>query len=137
MSMSRINVSFGLLVAAQSAHSVEEYLGKLWQSFPPAAFLTGLVSPDREFGFIVINAAIVTFGVWCLFWPVRRNWASAPAIMWFWILVETINGIGHPAWSVLQGRYTPGVITAPALLGFAAYLAIQLRGAPRTVAPAA
>jgi len=135
--MSRIKVSFGALVAAQSAHSIEEYLGRLWQSFPPAAFLTGLISSDRELGFVVINCAIVAFGIWCLFWPVRKNWASAPAIMWFWILVETINGIGHPAWSIQQGEYTPGVITAPILLALAVYLAIQLRSAPHPVSPAA
>ena len=88
--MSRIKVSFGVLVAAQSAHSIEEYLGRLWQSFPPAAFLTGLISSDHELGFVVINCAIVAFGIWCLFWPVRKSWVSAPAIMWFWI-PETRN----------------------------------------------
>ena len=125
--MTRFGVAFGALVVTQAAHSLEEYLGRLWESFPPAAFLTGLVSPNRELGFIVINTALVAFGLWCLFWPVRRGWRSAPAFAWFWIVIEIINGVGHPAWSVRMGGYTPGVATAPILLVLALYLAVQLR----------
>lgn len=124
--MSRVRLAFTALICAQAAHSVEEYLGRLWESFPPAAFVSGLVSSNREVGFVVINCALVAFGLWCLFWPVRRNWASAPAFIWFWIVIETINGVGHPAWSVVQGRYTPGTITAPILLVLALYLGTWL-----------
>jgi hypothetical protein len=34
----------------------------------------------------------------------------------FWATIEVINGIGHPLWTLRQGGYTPGVITAPVLL---------------------
>lgn len=112
---------------AQAAHSIEEYVGRLWDSFPPATFLTGLVSPNRELGFIVINCALVAFGVWCLVGPVRREWPSAVPLAWFWIATETINGVGHPVWSLRQGGYTPGVLTAPILLMLALYLAFQMR----------
>ena len=125
--MSRVKVAFGGLVLAQLAHSTEEYVGKLWESFPPARFLTGLISSDREFGFIVINCALVAFGLWCLLFPVRKDWPSAAGFIWFWIVLETINGIGHPAWTLRQGGYTPGVLTAPILLVVALYLAFQLR----------
>jgi hypothetical protein len=122
----RIRTAFGGLVLAQAAHSIEEYLGRLWESFPPARFLTGLVSADRELGFIVINLALVAFGVWCFLWPVRRDWQSAEGFVWFWIVLETINGVGHPLWSMRQGGYTPGVLTAPVLLVIAVYLAFEL-----------
>lgn len=135
--MSRIKVTFGALVVAQTAHSIEEYLGRLWESFPPAAVLTGLISSDRELGFLVINSALVAFGFWCLLWPVRRDWPSAPAFAWFWVLIETINGIGHPAWSLRQRAYTPGVLTAPILLALALYLAFQLRHISRPISRAA
>ena len=125
--MSRIRATFAALVFAQAAHSVEEYVGRLWESFPPARLLTGFISSDRELGFIVLNSALVAFGAWCLFWPVRRSWPSAAGLMWFWIVIETINGIGHPLWSLRQGGYTPGVLTAPILLVLAVYLASQLR----------
>lgn len=123
---SRVTIAFGALVVAQAAHSIEEYVGRLWESFPPATFLTGLVSPDRELGFIIINTALVAFGVWCLLWPVRNRWASRNGFLWFWIAIETINGIGHPFWSLRQGAYTPGVLTAPVLLLLSLYLAFAL-----------
>lgn len=130
--MSRIDATFGGLVLAQAAHSIEEYLGRLWESFPPARFLTGLFSSDRELAFLVINVAIVAFGVWCLLWPVRRRWPSAVGLMWVWVVIETINGVGHPLWSLRQGGYTPGVLTAPILLVVALYLGAQLRKATVT-----
>lgn len=135
--MARFQVPFGALIAAQAAHSIEEYIGRLWESFAPAAFVSGLISADREIGFVVINCALVGFGVWCFLVPVRRGWSSAPAFAWFWVVIETINGVGHPAWSVRQQAYTPGVLTAPILLVLALYLASQLVKHPRRISPAA
>ncbi len=119
----RVTSLFSALVVTQAAHSIEEYAGRLWESFPPARFLSGLVSSDREVGFIIINTGLVLFGLWCLVFPVRREWRSAPAFIWFWIGIETMNGIGHPLWSIREGGYTPGVLTAPILLVIALYLA--------------
>ena len=135
--MSRIQVAFGALVATQAAHSMEEYIGRLWESFPPARLLTGTISSDRELGFIVINITLVAFGLWCLFFPIRRDWPSAAGFMWFWIVIEMINGVGHPIWTLRQGGYTPGVLTAPMLLVVALYLAVQRRSAPSAVSRAA
>lgn len=120
--MSRIQIAFGILVLAQAAHSVEEYVGRLWESFPPARFVSGLVANDREIGFIVINLFIIAFGIWCFLWPLRRQWQSASALVWLWVTVETINGIVHPLWSLYQRGYTPGVATAPVLFVVAFYL---------------
>jgi hypothetical protein len=131
--MSHIKVAFAALVVAQAAHSIEEYLGRLWESFPPARFLTGLISTDHELGFIVINSGLVAFGFWCAVWPVREEWRSAASLVWCWIVLETINGVGHLFWSLLQGGYTPGVLTAPVLLALALYLASQMRNRARTV----
>jgi hypothetical protein len=125
--MSRITSTFAALIVVQAAHSIEEYLGRLWESFPPARFLTGVISADRELGFVILNVALVAFGVWCVLWPVRRGWPSATGLIWLWVVIETINGVGHPLWSLRQGGYTPGVFTAPILLVLALYLASQLR----------
>jgi uncharacterized membrane protein HdeD (DUF308 family) len=120
-------MSFGALGLAQAAHSVEEHVGQLWESFPPARFLTGLVAQDRERAFLVLNVLIVVFGVWCFLWPFRRQWPSAVTFGWGWVIVEVVNGIGHPLWSLREGRYSPGVATAPILLIFAFNLARQLQ----------
>ena len=125
--MTRLEVAFSALVVMQAVHSVEEYVGRLWESFPPARYLTGLVSQDPERGFVAINVSLVAFGLWCLLWPVRRGWPSAVYLGWAWVIVEVINGIGHPIWTLREEGYTPGVATAPALLALAIYLARQLR----------
>jgi hypothetical protein len=75
-----------------------------------------------ERGFLIANLVLIAVGIWCLFVPVLRQWPSAPAIVTVWSLVELGNGIGHPAWSVIQGGYTPGVATAPILLVLALLL---------------
>ncbi len=118
---------FLALIGVQSLHSLEEYVFRLWETFPPAQFLTGLVSADLERGFIVINVSLVAFGIWCYWWPVRRRWASATSIAWLWVAVELVNGIGHPAWSLIQGGYTPGLLTSLMLLPLALLLAARLR----------
>ena len=132
----RLQTAFGWLVLAQAAHSVEEYVGRLWEGFPPARYLTGLVSADREVGFLVINIGLVAFGVACYVWPVRRRWRAATGLIWFWVVIQLINGIGHPLWTIRQGVYTPGVLTAPILLALALYLTYLLRAvAPAEVPP--
>jgi hypothetical protein len=129
--MNRVQVIFASLILAQAFHSVEEYVGRLWESFPPAAFVSGLISADRHVGFVVFNVALVAFGAWCVLGPVRLGRPSAESLMWTWIAIETINGVGHPAWSLVRGGYTPGLYTAPLLLALAIYLGRQLRASPR------
>ena len=125
--MKRDQLAFGLLILTQAAHSIEEYFGRLWESFPPAYFVSGLVSSDREFGFLAANVFLVTFGVWCYLFPVLRRWRSARGIALGWALIELINGVGHPLWSLRQGGYTPGLATAPVLLVLAVVLLGRLR----------
>ena len=134
--MSRFQLTFGALVLTQATHSIEEYVGHLWESFPPARFLTSLVSSDLERGFVLLNVSLLAFGVWCFLWPVRRGWPVAVALAWLWAVVEIVNGIVHPLWSLREGGYTPGLATAPVLLVLAVYLAYQLRraNAPSTAA---
>ncbi len=127
----RFKLAFAALVLAQAAHSVEECIGRLWESYPPARFVAGLISPDLERNFVAGNVLLVAFGIWCLLWPVRRGWPSAVYLGWAWVIVEVINGIVHPLWTLHEGGYTPGVATAPLLLATAAYLWYQLRNAAR------
>ncbi len=91
------------------------------------------MAQDLERGFLVLNVALVTFGVWCLVWPIRRRWPSAAWLAWGWAALETINGTVHPLWSLRQGGYTPGVATAPFLLILGLVLARRLRDASATL----
>jgi hypothetical protein len=75
--MTRLQSAFGALILAQAAHSTEEYVGRLWESFPPARLISGLVSQDLERGFLILNLSLVVFGLSCWLWPVRRGWPIA------------------------------------------------------------
>lgn len=125
--MQRLDASFIALVGIQAVHSVEECVGRLYEEFPPARFVSGLLSQDLQRGFIIGNIALVTFGLWCFVWPIRRRWRSAVTIGWVWVTIELVNGVVHPLWSLREQSYTPGVATAPLLFIAALYLARQLR----------
>jgi hypothetical protein len=88
--------------------------------------VSGLVSEDLARGFLIANLALVTAGLWCWLWPVRRGWPLAVPLAWVWVILELVNGLGHSLWSLRQGGYTPGVGTAPLLLVGALYLGQRL-----------
>ena len=119
---SRTKIIFLILVLVQGLHSVEEYIGRLWEIFPPARFITGLISENPETSFLIINIGFFTFGIWCWFFPVLRNYNFARGLIWFWIVIEMINGIGHPFWALYEREYVPGVVTALILLILSIYL---------------
>ena len=120
------------LILSQGAHSIEEYATKLYEVFAPARFVSSLVSQNLALGFLVVNAALVTFGLWCWAVPVRSGWQAARGFVWFWTILELGNGIGHSALALSRGGYFPGVGTAPLLLLFAGWLAVlQTREAGR------
>lgn len=124
----RSQVVFLLLILAQMAHSVEEYVTGLYQVFAPARFVSSLLSSNLALGFAIVNAALVTFGLWCWAFPVRSGWRTAGVVVWFWTILELGNGIGHCSLALRQRGYFPGVITAPLLLLFALWLAVlQIR----------
>ena len=118
----RNKIIFLILILVQGLHSVEEYIGRLWEIFPPAKFLTSLISENLEIGFLIINIGFFIFGIWCWFFPVLRNYNYARGLIWFWIVIEIINGIGHSFWALYERAYVPGVATAPILLILSIYL---------------
>jgi hypothetical protein len=118
--------AFLALILAQAAHSIEEYVFRLYNVFPPARYISSLVSEDLAVGFVIVNAALVLFGLWCYIARVRVNHSSALAWMWLWVVIEFGNGVGHIVIALMRGAYFPGVATAPFLLGISGYLAVRL-----------
>jgi hypothetical protein len=134
---SRLTLGLAVLVLAQAAHSIEECVGRMWESHVLARFLAGLISADLARGFIIANVLIVACGVWCVLWPMRCGWRVASSLAWFWVALETVNAIAHSLWSLFLGQYTPGLATAPVLIAAAYYLGLQLQRAnPGTAASA-
>jgi len=124
---------FLALVIAQTLHSIEEYVFRLYDVFPTARFVSGLFSTDLRTGFIVFNLVFIALGFWCYAVPVRRALPAAIPLIWFFIVVEILNGIGHPIISMLERSYIPGMATAPFLLIIAVYLLIQILGGHITI----
>jgi hypothetical protein len=122
--------AFLVLVLVQGIHSIEEYVGKLWNTFPPARFLCSIVSDNLVTGFLIINIGLFVFGLWCWLFPLRKNYFYAHFLILFWIVLEFVNGIGHPIWTIMQKAYTPGMLTAPILLVIAIILFRQLVDVP-------
>jgi hypothetical protein len=122
----RSRTAFGFLIAAQAAHSIEEYAFRLFDVFAPARSVSALVSSNIAMGFAFVNMGIVVFGLWCYLARVRTAHSSARAYAWFWTCLEFGNGIGHVILAVVQGGYFPGVGTAPLLIAVSSYLGAGL-----------
>ena len=129
----RASAAFLALVLTQAGHSVEEYRNRLYEVLAPARAVSGLISPDRRVGFVIFNAGLVAFGLWCWLGPVRRGRPSARALAWAWAILEAANGTVHVLWALSAGAYRPGLYTAPLLIGAAVFLAAQLRVWRRTM----
>ena len=115
---------FLALILAQAAHSVEEYVFRLYDVLAPARYVSSLLGIDRQIGFVIANAALVLFGLWC--WHRTRR-SGRVALVWFWALLEIANGLAHVGLAIAAGGYFPGLATAPLLLGLGFWLALRLR----------
>ena len=122
----RRRTTFLWLICAQAAHSIEEYVFRLYEVFAPARAVSAVFSSDPRTGFAIGNVLLVAFGFWCYLRWVRPARESARLWMWGWTALESANGLGHIAIASSRGHYFPGVYTAPALLGLAGALAVQL-----------
>jgi len=129
----KVKWTFFALVMIQGLHSIEEFIGKLWENFQPARILCSLVSDNLVTGFLIINIGLFIFGLWCWIFPIRKGYFYSQFLIWFWIVLELINGIGHPIWTFMQGTYTPGILTSSFLLVLAIVL-IQLQFKEKTKA---
>ena len=68
-------------------------------------------------------------GFWCYFAVVRRERPSALPWNWFWVVLESINGVGHVVWAGMNGGYRPGVGTAVLFLILVPLLVREVRSA--------
>lgn len=117
----RIKAVFLVLVILQALHSVEEYTGKLWEVFAPARLMSGLASANYEKGFIIINSGFFAFGIvsWLL---TVKKYIISRFFIWWWIIIELINGEGYPLVSLFRNSYVPGLISSFFILATAVYL---------------
>ncbi|HYD37465.1 MAG TPA: hypothetical protein VEA60_07620 [Allosphingosinicella sp.] len=99
---------FLALILAQAAHSVEEYVFRLYDVLAPARYVSGLFGLDRQIGFVLVNSALVLFGLWCWQARVRAGRPGWRGLAWSWALLEIANGCAHVALAIAAGGYFPG-----------------------------
>ena len=95
---------------------------RIYEVFPLARYVDSLISRDNVFGFVIFQAVLVAFGWWCWAFPLRLGWYTGRGFVWFWIIIELGNGIGHLLVTLVRGHYTSGTATAPLVLVFAIWL---------------
>ncbi len=132
--MNRLGSLYLLLGFAQAAHSIEEMRAHLYDFFWTA---TGLfhqyvpsIQPFRMSAenFATINMALIALLLGTSpFVFARRRWALFLAGVAG--VIETLNGIGHLAGTVVFNGYVPGAATAPLLLVLGVLLLRELRRA--------
>ena len=115
---------FLALILAQAAHSAEEYAFRLYDVLAPARYVSSLFGVERQIGFVIVNTALVLFGLWC--WHARVRMERGRGLAWFWAALEIANGCAHFALAWIAGAYFPGLATAPLLLGLGGWLAWRL-----------
>ena len=115
--------AFLLLIGLQVLHAAEEHYFHLWDKLAPARFISGLFSSNLAHGFIIANVLVVSLGLWCYLFPLRRGSTYAGLIVWLWVLLEFANGVTHFVLAIRSWSYFPGLITAPLLLLTSSYLA--------------
>ena len=131
----RVQLVFLCLILGQAAHSVEEYITRLYAVFAPARLVSSLFSANLKTGFVVANVLLVSIGLLCWLLPVRLGWRGARGVVWFWTVLELGNGFGHSFFALSRWGYFPGVITAPFLLLFAGWLAALQLSEPQAARP--
>jgi xanthine/uracil permease len=92
--------------------------------------LCNLVSDNLETGFLIINISIFVIGINSWVYISRRKNFTAQILVWLFIIIEFINGIGHPIWALSEMDYVPGLISALILLPLDLYLIIQILKQP-------
>ena len=122
----KVSRAFLVIAIFQALHSLEEYVFELWEYLAPTRFLIKLFSDDLPFGFAVANLTIVALIFLSYLIPVRRAKPYASQVVWFWAVLEILNGAGHLWFGISSGAYFPGIYTAPFLLLFGTYLLVQL-----------
>ena len=117
---------FLALILIQAAHSIEEYVFRLYEVLAPARVISRLVSGNLAVGFAAVNAGLILFGFWCYFARVRKGHRSGTSWAWFWTILEASNGTGHLLLAAGRGGYFPGAASAPLLLGCAGWLGVTM-----------
>jgi len=113
---------FLLLVILQAIHSVEEFIFRLYERFPPMRFLYRNAPYLAKPAFAISNALLVFIGLICFYYWVQPARKGATVVVWIWIIIESLNVVAHLVWAALIGGYNPGLVTGVLFIPVLIYL---------------
>ncbi len=126
----KIREAFLAIVVLQAVHSVEEFVFRLYEVFPPMVYLYRDSPHLARPAFIAFNVLLLIAGLACLFywvWPGRQG---ARTVVWVWTAGEAFNAAAHSVWAIATQRYNPGLVTGLAFVPVLVYMTYLLRRGP-------
>lgn len=106
-------------LAVHCVHFTEEYLTGFYDRFPN---LLGLPAWPVDF-FVVFNLSLIAVWLLSIYGLKRARWYVIFPV-WFLAVGSAVNGIAHPAMSIVSEGYFPGLVTSP-ITGLAGILLIR------------
>ncbi|MGH9882387.1 MAG: HXXEE domain-containing protein [Pyrinomonadaceae bacterium] len=111
----------------QAIHSVEEFIFRFYERFPPMRFFYRDAPHLAKPAFAVSNALLVLIALFCFYYWVQPAKKSARAVVWIWIVIESANVVAHFVWAIFIGGYNPGLVTAILFVPVLIYLCCLMK----------
>jgi len=127
----RIRATFLALIILQAIHSVEEFIFRFYERFPPMRFIYQDALYLARPAFVIANAFLILFGLFCFYYWLQPARKGGRTVVWVWIIIESFNVIAHFTWAVLIRAYNPGLVTAILFVPVLIYLSYLVRSARR------
>ena len=126
---SQIKTAFLLMIIMQAIHSVEEFIFKLYDVFPPMQFIYRQAPSLAKPAFVAFNLLLILCGLVCFFYWVRPAREGAKGVIWVWVVIQLATVAGHVIWVALSGGYHPGLATVGLFIPVVAYVMYAMRRA--------
>ncbi len=128
----RIQFAYLAILLIQILHSVEEFATRMFDVFPPALIIDHYSPGLSQAIFVTFNSSLIVVMLIAFFYwvkPRRRGWRLIVAM---WVVGEAYNAVGHSLWSIWTRSYTPGLLTALALIPLVVWLIYLLRNSRKS-----
>ena len=131
----RIKIAFLTMISLQAVHSVEEYIFKFYEAFPPMQFIYRDAPDLAKSGFVTFNLLLFLFGIICFFYWVQPARKGARVVIWVWIAIQLATIASHAIWVMSVGDYHPGLATVPLFVPIVVFMMYLLHYAPTKPPP--
>ena len=127
----KIRLAFLSLIILQAIHSAEEFIFGFYEKFPPMMLLYHDAPHLAKPAFVISNALLFCAGLVCFYYWVQPARRGEKIVIWIWMIIESINIIGHCVWAILIGGYNPGLASVMLFVPVLIYLSYCMRRVSR------